>query len=64
MKYLGSGYGSKLGVDVNIVEGDARKIIQMSEEVVKKYAKYRKVSIPSFGVIKLDKILDQFPEGV
>jgi len=51
-----------MGVGVKVIEADAKKIIGKSERKLKEYASYRDIYIPSYGVLKIGRILNQFPE--
>ncbi|WP_456477575.1 hypothetical protein, partial [Geoglobus ahangari] len=43
---------------------DVRRLITRSEEVIKRAYRVKDVSLPSYGVIKIEKILSQFDEKV
>jgi len=55
-----------MGIDAKMIEKDEdiKKLIKKSENKIKEYSNLKPVSLPSYGVLKLDKILSQFNENV
>ncbi|RLI82049.1 hypothetical protein DRP04_04820 [Archaeoglobales archaeon] len=52
-----------MGVNARIVEKDeVKKLIRQSEKKIKQYYDLKPVSLPSYGVLRLDRILSQFTE--
>jgi ERCC4-related helicase len=52
-----------MGVNVKIVEHkEVRKLMEMSENSIRKTYSRKLLQLPRYGVIKLDKILSQFKE--
>ncbi len=53
-----------MGVNTTVVENEeTRKVIRLSEKQIKQYYDLKPISLPSYGVLRLDRILSQFDEN-